>query len=101
MPHTKNKKEIQSSFSVALSRALDSRFDMKVSSTRLADEFNLRAAGTTTISRQTALKWIKGAALPDAGRLKVLAQWLDLDLNEIFKSEVYLTSNESKLLHGR
>jgi hypothetical protein len=86
MPHTKNKKEIQSNFSNALSDALTSRYGVIVSATRLADEFNLRASGTTTISRQTALKWIKGTTLPDAGRMKVLAEWLDLDLNDIFKT---------------
>jgi hypothetical protein len=29
---------------------------------------------------------MKGEAIPDAGRLMVLANWLDLDLNEIIKA---------------
>ena len=100
MPHRKNKLEVQQKFGVILREAINARYGQTVSSTRLSDEFNLRAVGTTTISRQTALKWLKGEAIPDPGRLKVLAEWLNLDLNEIFKSQVYRTFNESKLPHG-
>ena len=85
MPHRRNKLEVQQKFGVILKESLEARYGYLISSTRLSDEFNLRAVGTTTISRQTALKWLKGEAIPDPGRLKVLAQWLDLDLNDIFK----------------
>jgi transcriptional regulator with XRE-family HTH domain len=86
MPYRRNRREIQLRFTFALKSALESQLGSRISSTRLSDEFNLRADGTTTITRQTALKWMKGEAIPDAGRLMVLANWLDLDLNEIIKA---------------
>lgn len=86
MPSRKNREIVQKNFTANLTLALRARYGKRVSATRVADEFNLRALGTTTVTRQTALKWMTGHALPDAGRLKVIAEWLDLDLNEIFKS---------------
>ena len=58
----------------------------KYNSVHFANDFNLRAYGTTTITRQTALKWLTGLAFPEPGHLLVITSWLELDLNEIFDS---------------
>jgi hypothetical protein len=46
-------------FSKALNLALKNRFGEIPSAMRFASEFNLRAHGTKTISRETARKWMK------------------------------------------
>jgi len=55
-----------------------------VTPTELADAFNLRANGTTVVTRQTTSKWLKGESLPDHGHMAVLVSWLNLDLNQIY-----------------
>ncbi len=56
------------------------------SATMLADQFNLRAEGTSTISRETARKWMRGKAVPQVGRLEVLIKWLGLRSEEFLGS---------------
>lgn len=82
-----NKKIVLVNFSRQLQLSLGKELGEPHSATRFANEFNLRAYGTQTITRQTALNWLKGSVFPDPGRLLVLVSWLDMDLNEIFKNE--------------
>lgn len=82
----RNRKIILERFSEALRFSLIERIKGKCSAGRFSNEFNLRACGTTTITRQTALRWISGKGFPEAGRLYILVQWLDLDLNYIFRN---------------
>jgi transcriptional regulator with XRE-family HTH domain len=82
-----NKKIVLVNFSRQLQLSLGKELGEPLSATRFANEFNLRAYGTQTITRQTALNWLKGRVFPDPGRLFALASWLDMDLNEIFKNE--------------
>ncbi len=49
------------------------------SAAKVADAFNLRAHGTSTISRETARKWLRGEAMPEIGKMQVLIHWLNLD----------------------
>lgn len=56
----------------------------RINAVKFADAFNLRAYGTSTISRQTALKWINGKGIPEPGHIYVLRDWLKIDLNQIF-----------------
>jgi len=56
----------------------------RINAVKFANAFNLRAHGTTTISRQTALKWINGKGIPEPGHIYVLRDWLKIDLNQIF-----------------
>jgi hypothetical protein len=72
-------------FSQLLCEKLAGQIAGKVNATQLADEFNLRAHGTKTITRQTAHNWLSGKGFPDPGRLSVLASWLDIDLNLVFQ----------------
>lgn len=58
----------------------------------LADQFNLRAEGTSTISRETARKWMRGKAVPQVGRLEVLIKWLGLRSEEFLGSSYSATS---------
>ena len=58
--------------------------EYRINAVEFANAFNLRAHGTTTISRQTALKWINGKGIPESGHIYVLRDWLKIDLNQIF-----------------
>lgn len=71
-------------FSKALNVALIHRFGKTPSAMSLATEFNLRAYATNSITRETARKWIKGLALPEAGALQLLIEWLSIDPINIF-----------------
>ena len=72
-------------FSSKLNAAILDRYGSKFNGTDFANQYNLRASGTTTITRQTAFRWTSGKGFPDPGRLVVLVEWLDLDLRAIFQ----------------
>ena len=84
MPSAKNNHTARSNLSRALKASLSSKGSKILSSSKLANEFNLRAIGAATITPETMRKWLSGAAMPSAGHLVVLREWLKLDLNAIF-----------------
>jgi len=84
MHHRKNKTTILKRFRSALAIALQNYQFASRSPTAFSDAFNLRANGTTVITRQTASKWLNGETLPDHGHMAVLVSWLNLDLNHIY-----------------
>ena len=45
----------------------------------VATQFNLRAHGTSVVSRETARKWLKGLALPSSSHLITIIKWLKLN----------------------
>ncbi len=69
-----------------MNKGLKQKFGKIPSSTELANQFNLRAYGTKTVTRETARKWKCGLALPKAGSLQVLIEWLSLNTIDIFSS---------------
>lgn len=69
-------------FAQSLKKTLISRFGKVPSASFVANNFNLRTYETQTITRETARKWLTGMSFPEGGRLKVLAEWLNLDVNE-------------------
>lgn len=88
---TKNVKIVRDNLSFELRKSYAQVMSLKlvegkyrVNAVEFANAFNLRAHGTTTISRQTALKWINGKGIPEPGHLYVLREWLKVDLNQIF-----------------
>lgn len=88
---TKNVKIVRDNLSFELRKSYAQMMSLelvegkyRVNAVEFANAFNLRAHGTTTISRQTALKWIKGKGIPEPGHLYVLREWLTVDLNQIF-----------------
>jgi len=84
MPHRKNKRTVLARFCRALEIALQHHQLDTLRPTAFSDAFNLRANGTTVITRQTASKWLNGETLPDHGHMAVLVSWLNLDLNQIY-----------------
>lgn len=104
-----NRKSAGSHFTDALHEALVRIYGKLPSAAKFADAFNLRAHGTTTISRETARKWLKGQAIPEIGKMRVLITWLGMDPASFLKPIVptdlghigdapVLVPNEAELL---
>jgi hypothetical protein len=91
-----NRKEFAAKFAAVLSRAIIKKYKKMPSGYFLANNFNLRAEGTTTITAETARKWIKGLSVPEIDRFKVLIKWLEFDIDDLFNTkEVHLSRKES------
>lgn len=75
----RNRETTLDKFERALRSSIARKLGRKISAQRFADQYNLRAHGTETISRETARKWLRGTTIPDYERLSVLIQWLDMD----------------------
>jgi len=90
-----NREATLSKFEQVLRTGIAKKLGRQISAQRFANQFNLRAHGTDTISRETARKWIRGTTIPDYGRLAVLVQWLELDPLEFLDHE---NSKEKRLL---
>jgi hypothetical protein len=80
-----------------ISRALIKKLGALPSSSKFADQFNLRARGTTTITRETARKWLAGLVVPEIDKLTILIKWLDIEPAEIFKMDEDLTNKNSRV----
>ncbi len=91
-----NRKEFVAKFAEVLNRALIKKYKKVPSGSFLANQFNLRAEGTTTITAETARKWVKGLSVPEIDRFKVIIKWLDLDIDSIFNTtELHLSRKET------
>jgi hypothetical protein len=71
-----------------LNELLFRKYGRRISAQKLADQFNLRAKGTKTISRETARKWLSGMAIPQYDRLVVLVDWLGLDTQDFLTEQI-------------
>lgn len=91
-----NRSSITRNFHKALNLGLKNTFGKIPSSTELANQFNLRAYGTKTISRETARKWKNGLAMPEPSNLQVLIEWLNLSSEYIF-SQSKNTNHQLKI----
>ncbi len=79
-----NRKEFAKKFAEILNNHLVMKYKKVPSGYFFANQFNLRAKGTSTISAETARKWIKGIAVPEIDRFKVLIEWLSIDISDLF-----------------
>lgn len=89
-----NRKIAGDLFSRRLKELLTAKYGYIPSAAKFSDAFNLRAHGTTTISRETARKWIRGEAIPELSRLKVLINWLGLKPSAFLEGEFTESSIE-------
>ncbi len=62
----------------------------------VATQFNLRAHGTTVVSRETARKWLKGLALPSPSHLITIIKWLKINPSD-FLAEMMVEETASSL----
>ncbi len=83
-----NRKMAGALFSQSLKEVLIEKYGYLPSAAKFSDAFNLRAHGTATISRETARKWLRGDAIPELSRLKVLVTWLGIKPSVLFETGV-------------
>ncbi len=83
---TSNREFLTKKFGAELNKKLKLKFGKKISSAKFADQFNLRAYGTSTITRETARKWLNGECIPDLDKFPVMIEWLGVDISEIVKN---------------
>lgn len=100
MPNSTHAQEAQA-FSGRLRKALD-RAGVRASPTLVAHEFNLRYFGRS-ITPHTARNWLLGVSIPTQDKLQTLAQWLEVEPNELRfgPSGKGRTLRESSPLEGR
>jgi hypothetical protein len=75
-------------FSKELSRCLIEHYGRMPSASVVSRDFNLRANEEAAISQETARRWIRSLSLPEIERLKILVEWLGLDMS-------FLTSRQN------
>lgn len=91
-----NRKEFAAKFAEVLNRHLIKKYNKVPSGYFFANQFNLRAQGTTTITAETARKWIKGISVPEIDRFKVLIEWLEINISDLFHTRsIQLTHKET------
>jgi hypothetical protein len=93
-----NRKSASGHFTSALHEALVRIYGKPPSAAKFADAFNLRAHGTSTISRETARKWLKGHAIPEIGKMRVLITWLGMDPASFLKPVVPTDIGDSEAM---
>ena len=82
-----NRKHIANEFSGLLNQCLIKKYNKTPSASFVANQFNFRANGTTTITAETARKWMRGKAVPEIDRFIVLIHWLEFHPGQIFGIE--------------
>jgi hypothetical protein len=83
-----NLKAVKELFSKELNKALFKTYRKKVSIVFFVNQFNLRAHGAKVIAYETGRKWLKGIALPQSSKIKILVDWLGLDVATLFSGSV-------------
>ncbi len=90
-----NRKSTASCLAKAINEGLIKKFGKIPSANIFANQFNLRAYGTKTITRETARKWLLGLAVPEIDKLVVLIEWLDIDVLNLFGQEPKLGNHDN------
>lgn len=92
-----NRKNTASCLAKAINEGLIKKFGKIPSANIFANQFNLRAYGTKTITRETARKWLLGLSVPEIDKLVVLVEWLDIDVLNLFGQESKLANHHNGL----
>jgi hypothetical protein len=78
------KTDIKQNFSLELIACLEKKYNKKPSAQFFANNYNAKTG--KKISKETARKWMSGLSLPEPNRMKDLMDWLNLDTQNIFKT---------------
>ena len=77
---------IRKKFSAHFKEQLKKLYKKVPSTNFIANEFNLRAHDTETVSREAVRKWLNGLSFPKSDKLSVMRKWLDLQ-TDLFEEE--------------
>ena len=73
-------------FSTHFKEKLKVRYKKVPSTNFIANESNLRAVGSSTVSREAVRKWLTGLSFPKSDKLTVMRKWLDIQ-TDLFDEE--------------
>jgi hypothetical protein len=78
--------KLRKKFSAHFKEQLKKRYKKVPSTSFIANEFNLRAHDSETVTREAVRKWLNGLSFPKSDKLSVMRKWLDLR-TELFDEE--------------
>jgi hypothetical protein len=78
--------KLRKKFSTHFKEQLKKRYKKVPSTSFIANEFNLRAHYSETVTREAVRKWLNGLSFPKSDKLSVMRKWLDLQ-TELFDEE--------------
>jgi CRISPR/Cas system endoribonuclease Cas6 (RAMP superfamily) len=78
--------KLQKKFAQHFKEQLKKRYKKIPSTNFIANEFNLRAHDSATVSREAVRKWLNGLSLPKSDKLSVMRKWLDIQ-TDLFDKE--------------
>ena len=68
-------------FSVHFKEQLKKRYRKVPSTSFIANEFNLRAHDSETVTREAVRKRLNGLSFPKSDKLTVMRKWLDIEID--------------------
>ena len=87
-------------FMEAFKGGLFEKFALIPTNSFVATQFNLRAHGTTVVSRETARKWLKGLSLPSPSHLITIIKWLKLNPSDFLADIMPEAKADSPLIQN-
>lgn len=87
------RKRFSQKFGMLFRRALKDKYNKIPSANFIAIQFNLRADGVSTITPETARKWINGLCIPELERFYVLKIWINLNPAMLFDENEFDDKN--------
>ena len=76
----------QKKFAAHFKEKLKTRYKKVPSTSFIANEFNLRAHDSDTVTREAVRKWLNGLSFPKSDKLSVMRNWLDVE-TDLFEPE--------------
>jgi hypothetical protein len=70
--------KLQKKFAAHFKEQLKKRYKKVPSTNFIANEFNLRAHDSETVSREAVRKWLNWLSFPKSDKLSVMRSWLDI-----------------------
>jgi hypothetical protein len=78
--------KLQKNFAAHFKEQLKKRYKKVPSTNFIANEFNLRAHNSATVSREAVRKWLNCLSFPKSDKLSVMRKWLDIQ-TDLFDKE--------------
>jgi hypothetical protein len=78
--------KLRKKFSAHFKEQLKKRYKKVPSTSFIANEFNLRAHDSETVTCEAVRKWLNGLSFPKSDKLSVMQKWLDIQ-TDLFKED--------------
>ena len=92
-------KSVRKQFAEEMRRCCLERYPTIPSYEKLSKDFYYSTNYTLNVNRETFRKWLKGESFPDLDHLLYLIEWLNLNLDNIFKLTIKKPSSNLNLCY--